>query len=51
MKADHLHVYRPMPSTTAYSVPRYSIILAQLVADGFRSGLKFKIEVGMPADL
>jgi hypothetical protein len=38
MKADHLHVYGPMPSTTAYSIPRYSIILAELVAGGFRSG-------------
>jgi hypothetical protein len=37
MKADHLHVYRPIPSTTAYSVPRYSIIFAELMGDGFRS--------------
>jgi hypothetical protein len=25
-KADHLHVYRPITSTTAYSIPRYSIL-------------------------
>jgi hypothetical protein len=35
-EADHLHMCCPMPSTTAYSIPRYSI-LAELVRAGFRS--------------
>jgi hypothetical protein len=35
--ADHFHICRPMPSTTAYSIPRYSTILTELMADGFRS--------------
>jgi hypothetical protein len=36
-KADHFHICRPMPSTTASSIPRCSVILVELVAGGFRS--------------
>ena len=35
-KVDHLHIFPPVPSTIAYSIPRYSI-LAELVRGGFRS--------------
>ena len=38
MNADHFHIRRvPTPSTIACSIPRYSIILAELMEAGFRS--------------
>src|ERR1700722_19898082 len=36
--ADHFHIRRvPTPSTIAYSIPRYYIILAELMGADFRS--------------
>jgi hypothetical protein len=35
-KADHFHIWLPMPSTIAYSISRY-FILAELVVSGVRS--------------